>query len=115
MSTPRIPLHHKILLGLAIGTFGGAAASLLWPGSPGLDWTVRNVARPVGQIFLRMLLMVVIPLIFTTLVLGVTGLGDLRRLGRMGAKSLIFFVVTTAGAAIFGLIIVNVLRPGDVI
>ena len=115
MSTPRIPLHHKILLGLAIGTFGGAAASFLWPGAPALDWTVRYVARPVGQIFLRMLLMVVVPLIFTTLVLGVTGLGDLKRLGRMGAKSLIFFFVTTAGAAIFGLIIVNVLRPGDVI
>jgi DAACS family dicarboxylate/amino acid:cation (Na+ or H+) symporter len=69
----------------------------------------------VGQIFLRMLFMVVVPLVFTSLALGVAGLGDLRRLGRIGGRTLAFFLGTTALAAVIGLTLSNLIRPGDAI
>lgn len=80
-----LPLHGKILAGLVAGALAGIVANRAFRGSAGLDWVVENLAQPVGQVFLRMLFMVVVPLVFTSLTLGVAGLGDLRRLGRMGA------------------------------
>jgi DAACS family dicarboxylate/amino acid:cation (Na+ or H+) symporter len=109
---PGIPLHHKILLGLVIGAIAGVASNTLWGGSPQLNWVVDNVANPIGQVFLRMLFMVVIPLVFSTLTLGVAELGDVRKLGRVGGKTIGFFVLTTALAVTLGLILVNTVRPG---
>jgi DAACS family dicarboxylate/amino acid:cation (Na+ or H+) symporter len=111
-SRPRVPLHTKILLGLVLGAAAGIIANWQWAGSDTLLWVVNNVANPIGQIFLRMLFMVVVPLVFTTLALGVANLGDLRRLGRVGGKTLGFFVLTTALAVALGLIMVNVVQPG---
>lgn len=112
---PPRPLHTRILLGLAVGAVAGIGSNVLWSGHPRLDWVVDNVAQPVGQVFLRMLFMVVVPLIFTSLALGVAGLGDLRRLGRIGGRTLAFFLATTALAAVIGLTVSNVVRPGDAI
>ena len=106
-------LHTKILLGLLIGTLAGVFANWRWAGDPRLEWVVDNVAQPVGQVFLRMLFMVVVPLIFTSLALGVASLGDLKRVGRIGAKTIGFFLLTTGLAATIGLAMVNVVRPGD--
>ncbi len=110
---PRVPLHTKILLGLLIGAGAGVASNLLWHNSPRLNWLVDNVATPAGQIFLRMLFMVVVPLVFTTLSLGVANLGDIRRLGRVGGKTLAFFIITTGLAATIGLTMFNIVRPGS--
>jgi DAACS family dicarboxylate/amino acid:cation (Na+ or H+) symporter len=110
-----MPLHTRILLGLAVGSGAGIASNLLWSGDPRLDWVVDHVAQPVGQVFLRMLFMVVVPLVFTSLALGVAGLGDLRRLGRIGGRTLAFFLGTTALAAVIGLTLSNLIRPGDAI
>ena len=107
-----IPLHTKILIGLVVGAVAGVASNALWSESPRLLWIVDNVANPVGQVFLRMLFMVVVPLVFTSLALGVAGLGDLRRLGRIGGKTFGFFVLTTALAVTLGLILANVVEPG---
>lgn len=108
-------LNAKILLGLALGTVSGLAAGV-WAGdAPAVEWLVTYVAEPAGQIFLRLLLMVVIPLVFTTLVLGVAGLGDLDRLGRMSTRTLALFLGTTLLAATLGLVVVNVLEPGAAI
>jgi DAACS family dicarboxylate/amino acid:cation (Na+ or H+) symporter len=107
-----VPLHTRILLGLLVGAAAGVACNLLWRGSPRLGWVVDNVANPVGQVFLRMLFMVVVPLVFTTLALGVASLGDLRRLGRVGGKTLGFFLFTTTLAVLLGLTLVNIVRPG---
>jgi DAACS family dicarboxylate/amino acid:cation (Na+ or H+) symporter len=115
-STPRGhsagPLHRLILAGLLVGAAAGVGSNLLWPAAPWLDWVVENVAQPVGQLFLRMLFMIVIPLVFVSLSLGVAGLGDIRRLGRIGARTLILFLVTTGLATIVGLALVNGIRPG---
>ena len=105
-------LHTKILLGLGIGAVAGIAGKLWFAGAPWLMWTVDNVANPVGQVFLRMLFMIVIPLIFGSVTLGVASLGDLKKIGRVGGKAFGFFFLTTAAAATIGLTLMNVIAPG---
>jgi DAACS family dicarboxylate/amino acid:cation (Na+ or H+) symporter len=108
-----MPLHTRVLLGLLVGAGLGVMSNILWGGHDALAWVIDTVAQPIGQIFLRLLFMVVVPLIFTSVTLGVASLGDLRRVGRIGAKTLLFFLGTTALAVTIGLTVVNVVRPGD--
>ena len=108
-----IPLHTRILLGLFLGAAAGVTANLLYHDHPTLLWIVDNIAYPVGQVFLRLLFMIVVPLIFCSISLGVASLGDLGKVGRIGGKTLGFFLATTALAAILGLTLVNVVRPGE--
>ncbi|MEK6687701.1 MAG: dicarboxylate/amino acid:cation symporter, partial [Gemmatimonadota bacterium] len=102
-----------ILIGLVLGASAGTAGNLLLPGDPRLLWAVDNVLNPIGQIFMRLLFMVVVPLVFTSVTLGVASLGDIRRIGRIGSKTLLFFLATTALAAVIGLTLTNLVRPGD--
>src|SRR2546422_9607675 len=81
--------------------------------APVVRWISDNVAGPVGQVFLRMLLMTVIPLVFTSITLGVAGIGDVRKLGRVGARTLAYFLASTALSAAIGLALVNLTRPGE--
>jgi DAACS family dicarboxylate/amino acid:cation (Na+ or H+) symporter len=107
-------LHTKILLALVIGaTLGILANSQLGGTSPTVVWLNTYIAGPVGQIFLRLLFMVVMPLVFASIALGVAGLGDLRKVGRVGGKAIGYFLGTTFLAATFGLIIVSLVRPGE--
>jgi dicarboxylate/amino acid:cation (Na+ or H+) symporter, DAACS family len=107
-------LHTKILLGLVIGAVVGITANQVLGGDHGVVTFVnRYIATPVGQIFLRLLFMIVIPLVFASISLGVAGLGDLRRVGRVGAKAIGYFLVSTALAATLGLIAVSIVRPGE--
>lgn len=106
-------LHNKIILGLFLGAAAGVTANQLAPGASWLNWLNNNIMNPVGQIFLRMLLMTVVPLVFASLTLGVAGLGDIRRIGKVGAKTVSYFVLSTFLSATIGLILVNLLRPGD--
>jgi len=114
-SGTRFPLHLKILAGLLLGGTAGITSNALWAGSDGLDRIVTFVAQPVGQVFLRMLFMIVIPLVITSLALGVAGLGDLGRLGRVGIRTLGLFLATTTIAVLLGLTIANLVRPGEAI
>jgi dicarboxylate/amino acid:cation (Na+ or H+) symporter, DAACS family len=107
-----MPLHTKILLGLAIGATAGVSANIFARGEAWVDITVNYVTYPLGQIFLRMLFMVVVPLVFSTLALGVAGLGDVRKLGRIGGKTFAMFIGTTALAVLLGLTMVNIVQPG---
>ena len=109
----KMPLATRIFIGLASGAALGVAAHAAFPGHAGLDWLVTRVTDPAGQMWLRCLIMVVLPLVFASLALGVAGLGDLRKLGRVGAKTLAYFLLTTALAVVIGLFFVNVIRPGD--
>jgi DAACS family dicarboxylate/amino acid:cation (Na+ or H+) symporter len=107
-------LHTKIMLGLVIGAALGILANNTLGGAhPLVAGINKYVAGPIGQIFLRMLFMIVVPLIFASISLGVAGLGDLRRVGRIGAKALTYFLVTTALATSLGLVVVRVVRPGE--
>jgi DAACS family dicarboxylate/amino acid:cation (Na+ or H+) symporter len=114
--TRGLALHTKILIGLAVGAVLGVGANILSGSRPALaawvGWFARYFTDPIGQVFLRMLFMVVVPLVFCSLALGVAQLGDLRKLGRIGAKTLTYFLMVTAIACIIGLALVNTIRPG---
>jgi DAACS family dicarboxylate/amino acid:cation (Na+ or H+) symporter len=114
-------LSTRILYGLLLGAAAGSALNLLSkpakdaPPSPVYDaalWFADNVANPAGQVFLRILFMVVVPLVFCSLTLGVAGIGSLKSLGRLGARALGWFVGTTALAVAIGLLLVNTVQPG---
>ena len=107
-------LHTKILLGLVVGAVLGIAVKQTLGGDhEAVVFVNKYIAGPVGQIFLRLLFMIVIPLVFASIALGVAGLGDLRRVGRVGGKAIGYFLASTALAATLGLIAVSVVRPGE--
>lgn len=104
-------LHTKILIGLILGAIAGfAARESLGKDSETLtkmvDWT-----KPVGEIFLNMIFMVVVPLLFAALVLGVSELGDIRKVGRIGIRSLLMTVVLSAIAVLIGVGAINLVDP----
>jgi DAACS family dicarboxylate/amino acid:cation (Na+ or H+) symporter len=107
-----LKLHTKILLGLVLGAGAGVSANRFLPDAAWVTWFADTLANPVGQVFLRMLLMVVIPLVFASIALGVAGIGDLRAVGRVGGKTLGYFVMSTVISAVIGLTLVNLWQPG---
>lgn len=94
-------LFQKILIGFVLGAIIGAV------GGPGIVWI-----KPVGTIFVSLLKMLIIPLIFATLVVGVASIAEPKKLGRVAGKTIIFYLVTTAFAIIIGLILGNIFQPG---
>ncbi|SHH84449.1 dicarboxylate/amino acid:cation symporter [Virgibacillus chiguensis] len=104
-------LTKKILLALLLGIFAGigltfAPAELFTP----IDTYVLN---PVGEIFLNLIMMIVVPIVFVSIVLGTVGLGDPSKLGRIGVQTISFYLVTTAIALVIGLGVGLVLEPGE--
>lgn len=109
----RFPLHWRILIALVLGALvGGTMNAMYGRESEGLKWTVDNVTKPIGMIFLRMLILTVVPLVFCSLALGVARLGDVGKLGRMGLKTFAFFLLTMTIGVTIGLTLVNVIEPG---
>ena len=106
------PKTGHILAGLILGAVAGVAANLAWGKTTALASIIHYGTEPAGQMWLRALIMVVIPLVFSRLSLGVAGLGDLQKLGRVGLKTLLFFLMVTTLAAVLGLSLVNLVRPG---
>ena len=107
------PHHVNILWGLAIGVLAGVAVNLAVGGSdPSVAAIIAHVTEPIGQLFLRLLLMVVVPLVFSSLVVGVAGIGDLRTLGRVGLKSFAYTFVISAISVMIGITLANTIKPG---
>ena len=109
----RMPLHTKMAIGFGAGLVLGLLVHWLQPGAPWVVALTTYVTQPVGQIFLRLLFMLVIPLLFSALVMGVAEMGDIRSLGRIGWRTLAYTLVVSAIAVLIGLVLVNLLRPGD--
>src|ERR687895_419878 len=108
-----MPLHTRILIGLLVGVVAGVAANRVWGGDhPGVAWTISRITEPVGTLFLRLLLMIVVPLVFSSLVVGVAGIGDIRRLGRVGLKSFAYTFVISAISVAIGITLANTIQPG---
>jgi len=107
-----LPLHTRILLGLTLGAIAGAVAHGNATLQPKAQWLAAQVTAPIGQLFLNLLLMLVVPLVFASLVVGVAGIGDLRRLGRVGLKSFAFSIVMSAISVGIGILLANLLEPG---
>ena len=108
-----LPLHTRILIGLALGVIAGLVVNKALGGDhPKVAWVVDNITQPVGQLFLRSLLMIVVPLVFSSLVVGVAGIGDIRKLGRVGLKSFAYCLVISAISVVIGITLANTIRPG---
>ncbi len=108
-------LPIRIVIGMLTGTATGFAARLFFAGSPGLAWFNDNVAYFLGQLFLRLIFMVVVPLVASSLVLGVVELGDVRKLGRIGMRSLLWTGLLSAISVGIGIGLVELVRPGEMV
>ena len=102
-----LALHWQILIGIGLGILAGI---LLCKITPYDNWS--QYIKWAGDIFLRGLRMIVIPLVFTSIALGVAGMGNSAALGRIAGKTLLYYIVTTAIAATIGLTLVNIVKPG---
>ena len=105
-------LHTRMLLALVFGAAVGVIVSLTI-GGQNVERFVGLVTEPIGRVWLNALIMIVIPLIISTLAVGIAGLGSLARLGRIGVLTITVFMGFTALSTTLGLILVNLIRPGD--
>jgi len=97
----KLKLSTQIFLGILMGIIAGM-----------LLGEHTSYVRPIGTIFLRLLKMIIVPLILASVVAGVAGVGDVRNLGRIGGKTLVYYLTTTGISVIIGLILVNLVQPG---
>ena len=104
----KIPLHTQIIAGLILGLiFGLTVIRTDIPSS----WTIDYI-KPVGTIFINGLKMIAMPLVLASLIIGVSNLGDISKLSRIGGKTIFTFIITTVIAITIGLTLVNVFKPG---
>lgn len=113
MSFRKLPLHGKILLSLLLGAVVGTLAQSFYPDQAALKAFSEGYVRPVGDAFMRMIFMIVVPLLFSALTLGVCEIGDARKVGRVGVYSLLLTLLLSGTAVVIGVTAVNWVRPGD--
>jgi Na+/H+-dicarboxylate symporter len=106
-------LHTRMAIWGGAGAAAGIAAHMAFGDSAVLAGALRYGTQPLGQVFLRLLQMLVVPLAFSALALGVAEVGDIRRFGRIGLRTLVYTVLVSLVAVLIGLALVNLLRPGD--
>ncbi|MGE7958015.1 cation:dicarboxylate symporter family transporter, partial [Pseudomonas sp. NPDC089530] len=109
MKKAKLSLAWQILIGLVLGIAIGA---LLNHFSAEKAWWVSNVLQPAGDIFIRLIKMIVIPIVISSLIVGIAGVGDAKKLGRIGLKTIIYFEIVTTIAILVGLVLANVFHPG---
>jgi len=106
----KLELHWKIIIGLVLGLiFGVLAAANSWGGF------TTNWIAPFGTIFINLLKLIAVPLVLSSLITGVASLSDLKKLSRIGGKTITIYIVTTAISVTIGLVSVNLLKPGDTV
>lgn len=103
---------RRLFIGLALGVIGGLVANRLGAGTALVDQAVA-VAEVIGNLFLRLLFVMVVPLVVSALALAVVEIGDLGKLGRLGLATLAVTVVLSGSAVLLGVGLVNLIRPGD--
>ena len=106
----RIGLAWQILIALALGIIVGAVLHNF--GGETRTWAIANVLAPAGQIFIKLIKMIVLPIVLSSLVVGIAGVGDAKKLGKIGAKTLIYFEVVTTVAIVIGVLFANLAQPG---
>jgi proton glutamate symport protein len=107
MKLLKLQLYTKVLIGLLAGVLFGVLAGQL-----GFSDFVFSYIKPIGLAFIKLISMVVIPLVFASLLVGTSSLNDIRKLGRIGAKTMAYYLCTTVIAICIGLLLANTLRPG---
>ena len=106
----KLELHWKIIIGLVLGLFFGILAA-----ANGWSGFTSNWIAPFGKIFINLLKLIAVPLVLSSLITGVASLSDLKKLSRIGGKTITIYIVTTAVSVTIGLISVNILQPGDTV
>ena len=101
-----------ILIGMVLGILVGWACNTMWP-DPKTAKTIADYISLITDIFLRLIKMIIAPLVFSTLVVGVAHMGDTKAVGRIGGKAMLWFVGASLVSLLTGMILVNILRPGD--
>lgn len=101
----KLGLAFQIILGLILGIIVGA----IFYGNP----VVTSYLQPFGDIFIRLIKMIVVPIVFSSLVVGVAGVGDIKKVGKIGGKTILYFEVVTTFAIIVGLLVANLVHPGN--
>ncbi|MGM3193201.1 glutamate/aspartate:proton symporter GltP [Dickeya dadantii subsp. dieffenbachiae] len=109
MKKQKVSLAWQILIALIIGIAVGA---WLHENPADKQWVIVNVLSPAGDIFIRLIKMIVVPIVITTLVVGIAGVGDAKKLGRIGFKTILYFEVITTLAIVIGITLANVFQPG---
>ncbi|HEV8538215.1 MAG TPA: dicarboxylate/amino acid:cation symporter [Bacteroidota bacterium] len=104
-------LHKKIFLGMIVGIVGGIAVQYSGLPKETID-TITLYVKPVGDIFLRMIFMMVMPLILSALALGVAELGDLKKIGKVGLRTLAYTIIVSTISVVIGITMVKVFEPG---
>ena len=110
MKNVKVSLAWQILLALVLGILLG---SYLHYHSDSREWLIANLLSPAGDIFIHLIKMIVVPIVISTLVVGIAGVGDAKQLGRIGAKTILYFEVITTVAIILGITLANVFQPGS--
>src|SRR5437870_7106493 len=108
----RSKLTTIILIGMVLGILVGYACHILWP-DPKTAKTIADYISLFTDIFLRLIKMIIAPLVFSTLVVGVAHMGDTASIGRIGLKTMGWFISASLASLVLGLFMVNLLRPGD--
>lgn len=112
MSKKKLNLTTKVLVGLVLGLITGLIVFQLPSGVLKDTFLINGIFQLVGQVFLRGIMMLVVPLVFISLVNGASGMGDVKKLGRVGVKTIAFYLTTTAVAVVIALILGYLLKPG---
>ncbi len=107
----KIKLHWQILIAMGLGVIIGFIFQITYHGNP--EGAVYTFVTSLGVIFVRLLKMVIIPLIFTSIVTGVSGIGGGKSLGRLGTKTFLYYLTTSLFAIIIGLTLTNMIQPGN--
>ena len=108
MKLLKLQLYTKVLIGLLVGVIFGVLANQ-W----GFSGFVFSYIKPIGSAFIKLISMVVVPLVFASLLVGTASLNDIRKLGRIGAKTVAYYLCTTIIAISIGLLLANTLKPGE--
>lgn len=103
----------QMLIGFLVGLTAGMIVNVTAADAAWVDAFTTYVTQPIGQIFLRLLFMLVLPLLFSALVIGIAELGDISALKRVGVRTLIFTIAISSIAVVLALLVVNIFRPGD--
>jgi len=107
-----LSLQMQMLIGFVVGLAAGLFVYATQPDAEWVDTVTTYVTGPIGQIFLRLLFMLVIPLLFAALVVGIAEMGDIRSLRRVGVKTLLYTVLLSSIAVLLALAVANLIEPG---
>lgn len=105
----KISLAWQILIALVLGIVVGA---VLHNQPDNREWLVTNILSPAGDIFIHLIKMIVVPIVISSLIVGIAGVGDAKKLGRIGIKTILYFEVITTLAIVVGITLANVFQPG---